>query len=60
MYQQKLKKQVKNKLMRDERVYEIFDELIKIFIDFDDKLYERAMKKKYNEKLKKRIEIYSS
>ena len=45
--------------MRDERIYEIFDELIEIFIDFDDKLYERAMKKKYDEKLKKRIKIYS-
>ena len=46
--------------MRDEKVYKTFDELIKIFIDFDDKLYERVMKKKYDEKLKKRIEIYSS
>ena len=45
--------------MRDERAYEILDELIEIFIDFDDKLYERVMKKKYDEKLKERIEIYS-
>ena len=60
MYRRKLKKQVKNELMRDERIYEKLNELIEIFIDFDDKLYERVMKKKYDEKLKKKIEIYSS
>ena len=54
-----MKEQVKNEFMRDERVYETLDELIEIFIDFDDKLYERVMKKKYDEKLKERIEIYS-
>ena len=60
MYQRELKKQVKNELMRDERVYETFDEFIEIFIDFDDKLYERVMKKKYDEESKGRVEIYSS
>ena len=59
MYRQKLKKQIKDELMRDERAYEIFDELIEIFIDFDDKLYERAMKKRYDEEPKGRTEIYS-
>ena len=60
MYQRELKKQVKNELMRDERTYEMFDEFIEIFIDFDDKLYERVMKKKYNEKLKEKARIYSN
>ena len=59
MYRRELKKQVKNELMRDERAYEILDELIEIFIDFDDRLYERVMKKKYDEKFKEKIEIYS-
>ena len=59
MYRRELKEQIKNELMRDERVYEILDELIEIFIDFDDRLYERVMKKKYDEKFKKKIEIYS-
>ena len=58
MYKRKLKKQIKNEFMRDERIYETLDELIKIFIDFDDKLYERIMKKKYDEKLKKKIKTY--
>ena len=60
MYRRELKKQVKNELMRNDRTYETLDEFIEIFIDLDDKLYERAMKKKYNEELKGRIEIYSS
>ena len=60
MYRRELKEQIKNELMRDERAYETLDELIEIFIDFDDKFYERAMKKKYDEKLKRRIETYSS
>ena len=44
--------------MRDERIYETLDEFIEIFIDFNNKLYERVMKKKYDEKFKRRIEIY--
>ena len=60
MYRRELKKQVKNKLMRDERTYETLDELIEIFIDFDDKLYERIMKKKYDEESRERIETYSN
>ena len=58
MYKRKLKKQVKNELMRDERTYETLDEFIEIFIDLDDKLYERVMKKKYDEELRGRVEIY--
>ena len=60
MYRRKLKKQIKNELMRDERAYETLDEFIEIFINFDDKLYERVMKKKYDEEPRRRIEIYSS
>ena len=60
MYRRELKKQVKNELMRDEKTYETLDELIEIFIDLDDKLYERVMKKKYDEEPRERIEIYSS
>ena len=60
MYRRELKKQVKDELMRDERAYEILDELIEIFIDLDDKLYERVMKKRYDEESKGRAGIYSS
>ena len=60
MYRRELKKQIKNELMRDERIYETLNEFIEIFIDFDDKLYERIMKKKYDEEPREKIEIYSS
>ena len=60
MYRRELKEQIKNELMRDDRAYKTLDELIEIFIDFDDKLYERVMKRKYDEKSKERVEIYSS
>ena len=46
--------------MRDERAYETLDELIEIFIDLDDTLYERAMKKKYDEESRRKVETYSS
>ena len=58
MYRRELKEQVKNEFMRDERTYETLDELIEIFIDLDDKLYERVMKKKYDEKPRGRVETY--
>ena len=60
MYRRELKEQIKNELMRDDRAYKTLDELIEIFIDFDDKLYERVMKRKYDEESKGRVEIYSS
>ena len=59
MYRRGLRKQVKDELMRDERAYETLDELIEIFIDLDDKLYERAMKKKYDGEPKGRAGTYS-
>ena len=58
MYRRELKEQIKNELMRDERIYETLDEFIEIFIDFDDKLYERVMKKKYDEEFKEKVKIY--
>ena len=59
MYRRELKKQIKNELMRDEWAYETLDELIEIFIDLDDKLYEWAMKKKYDGEPRERAETYS-
>ena len=60
MYQRELKEQIKNELMRDDRAYKTLDEFIEIFIDLDDKLYERAMKKKYDEEPRGKVETYSS
>jgi len=49
MFRRDLKNNLKNKLMRDDRsISDMFD-LIMIAIDLDDKLYERTMKKRYDQ-----------
>jgi len=48
MFRQNLKDNLKNEIMRDKRrISDIFN-LIKVVINFDDKLYEKAIKKRYN------------
>jgi len=48
MFRRSLKNNLKNEIMRDDKsINDMFD-LIEVVIDFDDKLYERAMKKRYN------------
>ena len=48
MFRQELKDNVKDEIMRDERDYKSLTEHIEIVIDFNDKLYERVMKKRYD------------
>ncbi len=49
MFRRDLKDNLKNEIMRDERfINDIFD-LIEVIIDFDDKLYKRVMKRRYNQ-----------
>ncbi len=48
MFRRNLKNNLKNKIMRDNKFINDMFDLIEIAIDFDDKLYERAMKKRYN------------
>jgi len=49
MFRRDLKNNLKNELMRDDRsISDMFD-LIMIAIDLDDKLYEKAMKKRYDQ-----------
>ena len=60
MFRQELKNNVKNEIMRDGRNYESFAEFIKIVIDLDNKLYERVMKKQYNQFKDKVKFIYKS
>ncbi len=48
MFQRNSKNNLKNEIMRNDKfISDIFD-LIEIIIDFDDKLYKRIMKKRYN------------
>ncbi len=57
MFRQDLKNNLKDELMRDDKsINDMFD-LIMIVIDFDDKLYERAMKKRYDQ-FKERARIF--
>jgi len=56
MFRRDLKNNLKNKIMRDDKsINDMFD-LIKVVIDLDDKLYERAMKKRYDQS-RERAEI---
>jgi len=57
MFRRGLKDNLKDELMRDGKsISDMFD-LIMIAIDLDDKLYERAMKKRYDQP-KERAEIF--
>ncbi len=48
MFRRNLKNNLKNEIMRnDKSISDMFD-LIEVVIDFDDKLYEKAIKKRYN------------
>jgi len=48
MFRRDFKNNLKNEIMRDDRsINDMFD-LIEVVIDLDDKLYEKAMKKRYN------------
>lgn len=42
IYRRELKKSIKDKLIRDEKNYNFMNKLIKILIDLNNKLYERA------------------
>jgi hypothetical protein len=57
MFRRDLKNNLKNEIMRDGRsISDMFD-LIEIAIDLDDKLYERAIKKRYDQS-RERTEIF--
>ena len=45
MFRQDLKNNLKNEIMRDEKTFSNMFNFIKIVIDFDDKLYKKAIKK---------------
>jgi len=48
MFRRDFKNNLKNKIMRDDKfINDIFD-FIEVVIDFDNKLYEKVMKKRYN------------
>jgi len=48
MFRRNFKNNLKNKIMRNNKSISDMFNLIKVVIDLDDKLYKKAMKKKYN------------
>jgi len=48
MFRRDFKNNLKNEIMRDDKFISDMFDLIEVVIDFDDKLYKRAMKKRYN------------
>ncbi len=48
MFRRNFKNNLKDEIMRDEKILNNIFDLIEVVIDFDDKLYERAIKKRYN------------
>jgi len=49
MFRRDLKNNLKNEIMRDDKFISDMFDLIEVVIDLDDKLYERAMKKQYDQ-----------
>jgi len=49
MFRRGLKNNLKDEMMRDDKIISDMFNLIMIVIDLDDKLYERAMKKRYDQ-----------
>jgi len=48
MFRREFKNNLKNEIMRDNKFISDMFDLIEVVIDFDDKLYERVIKKRYN------------
>ncbi len=57
MFRQDFKNNLKNKIMRDDKFINDMFDLIEVVIDFDDKLYKRAMKKRYDQ-FHEKVEIF--
>ena len=60
MYRKKLKNNVKNEFIRYDDNIENIKNLIKISIEFDDKLCEKVMKKHYNSREKSNTYVETS
>jgi len=57
MFRRDFKDNLKNEIMRDDKFINDMFDLIEVVIDFDDKLYERVMKKRYDQ-LRERAKIF--
>jgi len=60
MFRRDFKDNLKDEIMRDERFISDMFDLIEVVIDFDDKLYERAMKKRYDQSYERARTFFES
>jgi len=49
MFRRNLKNNLKNEIMRDDKFINDMFDFIEVVINFDDKLYKRVMKKRYDQ-----------
>ena len=49
MFRRKFKNNLKNEIMRNNKFINDMFDFIEVAINFDDKLYKRVMKKRYNQ-----------
>lgn len=49
MFRRDLKNNLKNEIMRDVKIINDMFDFIEVIIDLDNKLYERVMKKRYDQ-----------
>jgi len=57
MFRRGLKNNLKDEIMRDDKFISDMFDLIEVVIDLDNKLYERAMKKRYDQ-FHERVETF--
>jgi len=57
MFQRDLKNNLKNEIMRNDKFISDMFDLIEVVINLDDKLYEKAIKKRYDQ-LQKRAKTF--
>jgi hypothetical protein len=57
MFRQDFKNNFKNEIMRDNKFISDMFNFIKVVIDFNDKLYKRVIKKRYNQ-FYERVKIF--
>ncbi len=57
MFRRNLKNNLKNEIMRNSKFISDMFDLIEVIINFDDKLYEKAIKKRYDQ-FYKRVRIF--
>ncbi len=48
MFRQDFKNNLKDEIMRNKKILNNIFDLIKVIIDFDNKLYKKIIKKRYN------------